>query len=177
MKTKTKICLNLVIQIDLKSKELETTTKYYGRLQTALSNETLSKFTMQILWDPPKEKDGNKAICPSSIAKYFSDLGYDINLNQTDCKTNLEYGLQMPILGPETDDLIEVNGQCKFFATPHELVEYAGMLALSCNLEPTEYLNTWSFTGHTVEVGSALTIQLKGFFSCDLIKTLFRKLR
>lgn len=168
---------NAVIQIDLKSKELETTTKYHGRLQTALSNETLSKFTMRIMWDPPKEKDENKQICPSSVAKYFSDLSYNVDLNQTDCKTGLEYGLQMPKLGPESDDLVDINGQSNFYASPHELVEYAGVLALSCNLEPTEYLNTWSFKGHTVEVGSALTLQLKGLFSCNLIKTLFRKLR
>lgn len=168
---------NSAIQVDLKSKELATTTKYHGRLQLALSNESLSKFTMRILWDPPKEKDESKQICPSSVAKYFSDLGYEVNLNQTDCKTSIEYSLKMPKLGPESDDLVEMNGQSKFYATPHELVEYAGMVALSCNLEPTEYLNTWSFSGHTVDVGSALTIRLKGFFSCDLIKTLFKKLR
>lgn len=167
----------VVIQIDLKSKELETTTKYHGRLQTALSNESLSKFSMRIMWDPPKEKDESKQICPSSVAKYFSDLGYDVNLNQTDCKTGLEYGLQMPKLGPESDDLVEINGQSKFYASPHELVEYAGLLALSCHLEPTEYLNTCSFKGHTVEVGSALTLRLKGLFSCNLVKMLFRKLR
>ncbi|XP_055303662.1 ribonuclease P protein subunit p40 isoform X2 [Sitodiplosis mosellana] len=165
------------IEINLKSAELATTTKQYARLQNALSNETLGTFTVRIAWEAPREKDVKKAICPSSIAKYFSDSGYDVELKQTECKTKLEYGLKMPTLGPESDDLVVINGQSNFYATPHELVEYAGMLALSCNLEPTEYLNTWSFSGHTVEVGSALIIRLKGLFSCNLVKMIFKKLR
>lgn len=132
---------------------------------------------MSVTWDPPKEKDEHKRICPSSIAKYFSDLGYDVNLIQTNCKTNIEYGLKIPLLGPESDDLTEINGTSDFYATPHELVEYAGMVALGCNMEQTEYLNTWSFSGHSMDVGNALVIRLKGLFSCELIKMLFKKLQ
>lgn len=172
----------LAIEIDLKSKDLATTTKYYGRLQIALANAALSKFTMQIQWDPPFEKDATKQICPSSVAKYLSDLGYDVNVKQTECKMNLEYGLKMPKLAPppaaiETDELVEIDGEHKFNANPHELVEYAGMLALSCNRERIAYLNTWACSGHTVDVGSALCVRLTGLFSCNLIKTLFWKLR
>lgn len=100
-----------------------------------------------------------------------------MELNQTEFKSKIEYSLKMPRLGPESDDLVEVEGESEFFATPHELAEYAGMLALSCNMEQTEYLNTWSFSGHTIEVGNALIIQLKGLFSCNLVKMLFKKLR
>lgn len=167
----------VAIEIDLKSKELETTSKFYARLQTALSNESLSTFTLSVTWDPPKEIDEHKRICPSSIAKYFADLGYDVDLIQTECRTSIEYGLKIPMLGPESDELVEVNGTSNFFATPHELAEYAGMLALGCRLEQVEYLNTWSFSGHSMEVGNALIIRLKGLFSCDLIKMLFRKLQ
>lgn len=156
---------------------MATTTKYYGRLQIALANATLSKFTMRIQWDPPSEKDATKRICPSSVAKYFADLGYDVNLKQTECKMNLEYGLKMPKLAAENDELVDADGQSKFYANPHELVEYAGLLALSCNRDPIEYLNTWSFSGHTVDVGSALCVRLTGLFTCNLIKMLFRKLR
>ena len=165
------------IEINLKSSDLATTTKQHARLQTALSNETLGTFTVRVAWEPPREKDETKAICPSSIGKYFSDAGYEVELKQTECKTSLEYGLKMPTMGPESDDLVVLNGKSNFYATPHELIEYAGMLALSCELESSEYLNTWSFSGHTVEVGSALVIRLKGLFTCNLIKMLFKKLR
>lgn len=164
------------IEINLKSFDLTTTTKQHARIQTALSNETLGKFTMRVAWEPPREKDAAKAICPSSIGKYFSDAGYEVELKQTECKTSLEYGLKMPTIAQESDDLVVLNAQSNFYATPHELVEYAGMLALSCDLEPSEYLNTWSFSGHAVEVGSALVIRLKGLFTCNLIKTLFKEL-
>ncbi|XP_031627936.1 ribonuclease P protein subunit p40 isoform X2 [Contarinia nasturtii] len=165
------------IEINLKSSDIATTTKYYARLQTALSNESLGTFKMRFTWEPPREKDEKRAICPSSIAKYFTDLGYDVQLNQTECKTSVEYGLKVPILGSETDELVDLNGQSKFYASPDELVEYAGMLALSCNLESSEYLNTWSFTGHTVAVGNAFVVRLKGLFTCNLVKMLFKKLR
>lgn len=165
------------IKIDLKSPDIATTTKYYARLQTALSKEALGRFKMRFVWEPPREKNDTKAICPSSAAKYFSDLGYDVDLKQTECKTSVEYGLNVPILGPDSDELVELNGKSEFYVSPDELVEYAGMLAMSCNLESTEYLNTWSITGHTVAVGNAFVVRLKGMFTCNLVKLLFKKLR
>lgn len=168
---------SLAIEIDLKSPELATTTKYHARLENALSNETLSTFKMRLTWEPPKEKVDSQRICPSSLAKYFADLGYEVDLNQTDCRIHFEYSLHVPRLGPESDDLVDIHGESKFFATPHELVEYAGMLALSCNTDTSEYLNTWSFSGHTVDVGQALVIRLKGLFTCNLIRALFKRLK
>lgn len=161
------------IVIDLKSKDLVTISKYYARVQNALSNESLSKFTMRFAWVPPKKSN----TCTSSVAKYFNDCGHEVNLIQTACKMNFEYGLRPPLLGPENDEPIEIDGKSAFYATPHELVEYAGMVALSCDLDGSEYLNSYSFTGHTIEVGSALTVRLKGMFSCDLIRMLFKNLR
>lgn len=96
---------------------------------------------------------------------------------QTDSRTSMEYGLNIPLLGPEGDELVEVNGKSDLYATPHELVEYAGMVALGCNLERQEYMNSWSFSGHSVEVGSALVVRLKGLYSCELIKMLFKRLQ
>lgn len=90
---------------------------------------------------------------------------------------SIEYGLQLPRLGPESDEPIEVDGLTDFYASPHQLVEYAGMLALSCDREQKEYLNTWFVSGHTIDVGSALVVRLKGMFSCELVKGLFRKLK
>lgn len=168
---------SLAIEVNLKSPDVATTTKYYARLQTALSNESLGTFKIRFMWEPPREKDQKNAICPSSIAKYFSELGYKLDLQQTECKMAVEYGLKVPRLGPESDKLIEINGQSNFYATPHELVEYAGILNLSCNMESSEYLNSWSVTGHTIDVGNALVVRLKGLFTCNLVKLLFKKLR
>lgn len=167
------IVLFSVVSIDLKSKDLVSTSKYYARVQNSLSNEYLPKFSMRFMWIPPK----NAKICPSSVAKYLHDRGYEVKQVQTECKMKFEYGLKVPLLGPDADEPVEVEGKSAFYATPQELVEYAGMVALSCDMESSEYLNSYTFTGHSVDVGSALTVKLKGMFSCDLIRMLFKNLR
>lgn len=161
----------------MNSEQLKSTTKYYAQLKNALSNEALPTFTMRFLWEPPQHRDQNDMVCSSSMAKYFANIGYKVELIQTDMKMSIKYGLKTPKLAPECDDLLEVDGESRLYATPHELIEYAGMLALSCNLEPEEYLSTWKFSGHSTEVGSALVILLKGMFSSNIIKMLFKTLR
>lgn len=166
-----------VIAIDLKT--ISTQTKYYARVKNALSNEVLSKCSFRFIWQPPKptKNTGSSEICSSSVAKYFTDVGCDVKLVQTECKLKIEYGLDVPRLGAETDDPIEIDGKSNFYASAHELAEYAGMLALACDRKPSEYINSWSFKGHTAEVGYALVIRLNGMFSCDLIRMLLKKLR
>lgn len=162
----------------MKRKELQTTSKYYQRIQTALSNEFLPKFRLRFTWTPPTlDNRTTSEICPSSVAKYFTDLGYHVDLIQTECKISQEYGLQIPLLGPNQDKPSKLNGIKKFYATPHQLVEYAGLLALSCGMDKTEYLNSWSFHGHTIEVGTALVVRLTGMFTGELIESLFKKLK
>lgn len=166
-----------VIRIDLKA--LLSQTKYHARVKNALSNEILPKFSLRFIWQPPQptRKSASTVICPSSVAKYFSDQGCDVKLVQTECKLKIEYGLEIPRLGGDTDDPVEIEGRSDFYATPHELTEYAGILALSCDRQSSEYLNSWRSKGHTIEVGYALVIRLKGMFSCDLVRMIFKNLR
>lgn len=164
-----------MIVIDLKS--AITQTKFYARVKTALSNENLPKCSFRFAWQPPQPTTSNpSSICPSSPAKYFADLGCNVQLIQTECNLKIEYGLEVPRLGPDTDDPVEIDGISNFYATPHELAEYAGLLALSCDRKPGGYLNSWTFKGHTLEVGYALVIRLKGLFTCEMIRMLFSKL-
>lgn len=83
----------------------------------------------------------------------------------------------MPLLGPQSMELTEIDGNEKFYATEHELVEYIGMLALSCDLESSEYLSSWNCSGHAIEVGSAVVVRLKGMFTSDFVKGLFKRLK
>lgn len=167
-----------VIVFDLKT--LLTQTKYYARVKNALANDRLPKCSFRFIWQPPQpstRNTGSSEICQSSVAKYFTDVGCDVKLVQTECKLKIEYGLDVPRLGAETDDPVEIDGKSNFYATPHELAEYAGMLALACDRKSSEYVNSWAFKGHTDEVGYALVIRVKGMFSCDLIRMLFKTLR
>lgn len=99
----------------LQQQDVATTEKYHARLQTTLCNESLSTFTMKLLWDPSREKDPKKSICPSSIAKYISDLGYELNLQQTDYRMRIEYGLKMPRFGQNSNELTELDGKSNFY--------------------------------------------------------------
>lgn len=156
---------------------MSSTTKFYDRVYTALSHDILPRFSVRFAWTPPSPSSGKEPICTSSLAKYFADLGYDIKLVRTVWKVETQYGLRMPLFGPQTPEPAFVDGAEKFYATEHELIEYMGMLALSCDMAPNEYLSSWKFTGHTMEVGSAVVVRLKGMFTSDFMKTLFKQLR
>lgn len=65
----------------------------------------------------------------------------------------------------------------KLYATPHELVEYVGMLSLSCGLDGDEYLNSYNCDGDAMSVGSANIIQWNGMFDCHSITQLLDELK
>lgn len=159
-----------VVQIDLKGAKLKTKSKLYERIQKALSHEALSSVTLRILWKPPSDD-----VCPSSVAKYFADIGYVVELASTSQCISHAYSLKVPLLG--TDDLtVPSNGET-FFATPNELVEYAGMLALDFNFEQHDFLNSYQSYGKSKEIGSALVLRIDGFFSGHTLEKLVASLR
>lgn len=128
----------------------------------------LSKKSLQICWTAP-----DPSICKSSIAKYFADRQYDVELVETQVKLHQEYSLNMPLLG-ENNFMKDVD---ELFATPHELVEYIGMLSMSCSLEQDEYLNSYNCIGNSINVGSAKVIQWNGMFDCLTILQLLDELK
>lgn len=156
------------IKINLNNPDLRSGTKYYERVKKALSHELLSKKSLQISWTPP-----DSSICKSSIAKYFVDRQYDVQLIETQVKIHQEYSLKMPLLG-ENNFIKDVD---ELFATPHELVEYIGMLSLSCSLEQDDYLNSYNCIGKSMNVGSAKVIQWNGMFDCISIIHLLDELK
>lgn len=127
------------------------------------------------MWSPPKNNDF--PICPSSVAKYVSDLGYEVDLGQTKNKLKTEYGLQVPLLGSQQQNPCKIDGKSNYYATEDELVEYCGMLSLSCNLESQEFLNSWHLDCHKMEVGYAITCRLEGMFTSETIVDLLKELK
>lgn len=154
--------------------ELRNGTKYYERVKRALGHSHLTPFSFRINWDPPELS--NPIICPSSVAKYFSDKGYKIKLGMTEMKQHQEYSLKMPLLGrdeptPKNEDIVE------FYVTPHELIEYIGMLSLECNLVQSDFINSYQCPGRFMEIGSAKVLQFRGFFTYETITQLFSSLK
>lgn len=164
------------MQINLKNKDLKSTSKLYARIQTALNHETLSAFDIRLSWEPPKDPANSQTICPSSVAKYFSDLGYEVELSQTETDMTQKYRLNIPLFGKDVDQ--PATGQIpEFYATPHELVDYVGMLALDCSFAKQDCLNTWTIPGKSKHVETAMILKLTGFFTCELITNLMIALK
>lgn len=88
-------------------------------------------------------------------------------------KQHQEYSLDMPLVGENelADD------KEKLFATPHELVEYVGMLSLSCNLEQDDYLNSFNCDGRSMSLGGAKVVQWNGMFDCQTMVQLLDELK
>ncbi|XP_055533844.1 ribonuclease P protein subunit p40-like isoform X2 [Wyeomyia smithii] len=159
-----------VVQINLKT--LRTDTKHYNRIRECLGRESLGRFSLQITWTPPNSDN----ICPSSVAKHFADLGTQddysdvtVELMPTLVKTHLEYGLKIPSFS------LNENMDQELCSTG-ELIEYMGMLALSCDTEGDEYLNSYDFCGQRVEVGNAKVLHWKGFFTTAHVRSIFRQI-
>lgn len=159
------------IRIDLKNPELRAGTKYYQRVRQALSHSLMPRFNVLVNWASPADS----LVCTSSVAKYFADKSYAVELMPTQMFHHQEYSLQMPLLGQDnTDD------EQPFYASEHEIVEYIGMLSLGCNLMPTEsYLSSYTPPNdcRTCEIGSAKVIQWRGFFSSDILCQLWQALQ
>lgn len=143
--------------------------KYYDRVEYALSHSALPVWSMRVFWDPGSDSDA----CKSTIGKYFS-LSHPENrveLIETLTRQHQQYSLNVPILGK--DNLVKN----ELYATPHELVEYIGMLSLGCNLECDAYLNSYRCNGQTIEIGYAKIVQWNGLFGSDVIVQLFESLK
>ncbi|XP_058839401.1 ribonuclease P protein subunit p40-like [Topomyia yanbarensis] len=167
-----------VVQIDLKT--LQPETKHYERIRKCLSRETLGRFDLQITWTPPEacnSTDSSATICPSSVASYFAEAlageleptAVKVELMPTVVKVHQEYGLKVPEFS-----LIEQPG--KEYCSAGELIEYMGMLALSCDTEEEEYLNSYDFSGDRVEIGNAKVMHWKGFFTTAHVESVYRAL-
>lgn len=116
----------------------------------------------------------DSTVCSSSIAKYFVDKQYKCELVETTVKSHQEYSLKMPEIGEDTNEQ-ELSGN--FYASPHEIVEYLGMLTLGCTRDADSYLNSYQCLGRTIEMGQAKVIQWSGMFMCSTILMLLNELR
>lgn len=117
-------------------------------------------------------------ICPSSVAKYFAELGLSdrevkVEVMPTLVKAHQEYGLKVPVLNLKGQD----GNDDKEYCSGAELVEYMGMLALSCNTTEEEYLNTYDFCGERKEIGNAKVMHWSGFFTPEQVETLYSFMR
>jgi hypothetical protein len=118
-----------------------------------LIKETPSNFT----WTPFSDE-----ICPSSIAKHFSDCGHNVKLWKNKNMEKPEYGLKFPSI---TDE----------FSFPG-ISEYVGMILLGCNVDETDFSSYRIPTDH-VDVGKGKVLHCKGFIAPETILKLLKESR
>lgn len=105
----------------------------------------LADTSISFMWSPFAND-----VCPSSIAKYFFDNGYTVNLCKNTFVERSEYGLKFPSI---TDEFC--------FA---ELSEYVGMVLLGCNVEESDF-SSYRIPDDNVDVGRGKVIHCKGFIN------------
>lgn len=113
---------------------------------------------LKLFWSPP-----NKSTSSSSIAKYFTDLGYNVEQHEIDVKLNLNTKFRIP----------EMN---KLFI--NDIVEYVGLNLLDCDTEDFDQnLVTYYPELHLGEKKDTMICHCKGLFTTAFLKSLFNILR
>jgi ribonuclease P/MRP protein subunit RPP40 len=146
-----------VVTIDLKQKHFKPGKPNYERTKTCLEKLTQNVI---VTWEPKNEE-----ICPSSIAKYFHDLGYRTELCKTRFKSHTLYSVKVPNID---DDNV------------HDVVEWLGMVALHGNVTdggPDNYSSTYETPEPNREGGQVKFLQWRGLFTTNQITRLHDKLR
>ncbi|KAJ8911501.1 hypothetical protein NQ315_014426 [Exocentrus adspersus] len=157
------ILLNIsVIKIDLKEDCLKRGKSKYEKLKSSL--QRLNKFTVILIWEPSKQD-----VCPSSIAKYFSNMGYKVEVNIPRFMSNTLYATkvpQVPFKLSMKEDIID-------------FIEWLGMVSIDGDLESDDvgnYQSSYITPEPNEEVGQVKFLQWKGLFSVKKIKRLLNAL-
>lgn len=134
----------------------------YEKIKSHL--EILGKFTVIILWQPAEQD-----VCPSSVAKYFSDIGYKVKVSFPSFTSNTIYSVDVPRV-PFTSDTVE---------DVSEFVEWLGMVSLDGNLEtndPGNYQTSFVTPEPCEKFGQVKFLQWRGFFTITKVKELINDL-
>lgn len=145
------------VTIDLKQKHFKPGKAKYERTKTCLEK---LRFNVLISWEPPNEE-----ICPSSVAKYFYDLGYNLEQFEIKHKSHIIYSVGLPT--------IEDNNH-------REFVEWLGMVMVEGNLRdggPDNYVSTYEPPEPNEKVGMVKCLQWRGFFTQNQLIRFYEKLR
>ncbi|GJQ84575.1 hypothetical protein Trydic_g239 [Trypoxylus dichotomus] len=148
------------VKIDLSN--LTHGTKIFERTRNCLKR--LNAVDVIVTWEPQEAK-----ICPSSIAKYFDDLNYDVRLCAPKYDTQVRYSVKAPIIDFENCD----QHDCA------EYMEWLGMLVLNGDIEngsQVDFVNTYEVLEPNVTIGQVRIAVWRGFFTCKRLEMFFNKM-
>lgn len=151
-----------IIKIDLRNSKLQPGQRSFKRIKAAL--DSLEKFSLILSWLPPED-----TICPSSVAKFFNDLNYNVKVCKNNFKTHVLYSINSPIILKE--DISE-----------NEIIDFAewlGMVSIDGDFLGSfdNYVNTYEAPEPSIVLSQLRFLQWRGFFLPEHIEKLTSFLR
>ncbi|XP_055841680.1 ribonuclease P protein subunit p40-like isoform X2 [Episyrphus balteatus] len=154
------------ITIDLKNNNFVEQPKLHNRIKNALSNSEIERFDFQLTWESI-----DSSICPSSIAKFFKDIGYNVEQHSIQTQLAQKYNLKIPNEAFSKSDS----------KIAYQVAEYFGFIMLECDMNSAEELNSYcpsfnlNFDGQ--QTMGCIILHCKGLMSSDFVSNLFDALR
>ncbi|XP_045472836.1 ribonuclease P protein subunit p40-like isoform X2 [Harmonia axyridis] len=146
-----------IVSIDLKT--LKPEKGYHERVKTCLKK---LKADVILIWESPK-----KEICPSSIAKYFFDLGFKIKQCKIKQDSETVFNAKVPII--ESFDAFDKHESAKF-------VEWLGMLTINGSMEEKSmFVSTYETPQPSMRLHHVKTLRWRGFFSISAVTDLLEE--
>ncbi|GAB0097587.1 hypothetical protein DMENIID0001_132420 [Sergentomyia squamirostris] len=159
-----RLILNLdICEINLKDPALLKDTAHRKNILKALSSRYLPDIDIQITHVPVA-----KRFCPSSVAKYFSDRNFSVELCSTVKKESKVFPGQIPKWTFAEDDSKE-----DFQEKVVDFIEFIGFLSLDCSTTGDDYLNSYTYSWPMECVSKVTVRKWKGMFTKDMVKKVF----
>ncbi|KAH1024587.1 hypothetical protein HUJ05_004049 [Dendroctonus ponderosae] len=151
-----------IVTIDLTDPKLVPEKPFYKRTRAAL--QSLEKFNVIINWEAHEE-----SVCPSSVAKFFFDIGYKVKLCAPKFQSHIVYSVNTPTLDEATVEESDVV----------DFVEWLGMVCLDGHFSEdlNAYANQYTTPEPNVALGQVRTLQWRGFFHSHQIMKLIDYVR
>ncbi|XP_046826355.1 ribonuclease P protein subunit p40-like [Vespa crabro] len=150
-----------VVKIDLTANHFVPGKKNYERVKIALEKHLDLIFDVILIWEPPDEKT-----CPSSVAAWFHEHGYNVSLCRQKVSQRTEYRVNIPTV---IDGFI-VN----------DFFEWLGVFSISGeinNEKTSKYVSTYECPKPNILVDQVNYLQYTGFFSNRRIIQIYNAMR
>ena len=144
--------------------ELNNESNFFKKIKDALEKLI---FSMKISWAPPDSIDREK------IVKYFIDRNIDLTELQPKIIERVERKLDIPEFAPSNSNMMKTDGN--YYCSAFEMVEYAGLIAISSNVD-NDNLNSYVLQGSSKFTEKTTVFTCRGFFTCEQILTIYKKL-
>lgn len=134
-----------------------------AKLQASL--ERLGNFNVIVNWEPPNEE-----ICPSSVAKYFHNLGYKVEQCRPSFAEHTDFSVEMPLVDIKNIGEDDV----------HSFVEWLGMYSLQLHSNigcQDDFITTYEIPQPSFICDQLCYLQWTGFYTVTQVKKFITELR